>query len=597
MNVGTRAHQTGAVLDLLITGGTVVDGTGAPGVRADVGVAGGVVVAVGEAATGEPAVRTVDADGLVVAPGFVDIHTHYDAQVFWDPALTPSPYHGVTTVMSGNCGLTLAPMGDEHQDFLVRLLARVEQIPVDALRAGVEVRWRTFGEFLAAVDALPLALNIGFLTGHSAVRRLTMGESASSDPARPDHVAAMQALLRDALAAGSFGLSSSTALNHRDGDGRPTPPNFARADELIALAEVVGEFPGTCLEYIPGSFMTGFSDDDVATMAAMSRRADRHLNWNTVMINGAEPDLWRRQLALTDRARALGGWVVPQAIPHNFRTRTDFADAELGFRNLPGWDGLFALPPAERVRRLADPAVHDELRRALATAVNPFATLYREGMGRVVVNDVADPTRFGHLVGRSLAALAADPAVAGDDPVAVACLLASSAHLGIGFCRFAFAADDAAVQEARHAMLRDPRVLLGASDGGAHLDGTVNVEYPTASFAELVRERAWFSVEELVHQLADVPARLYGLHDRGRIAAGMRADLVLFDPATIAPGPAVLVQDLPGGARRFVAKAVGIDRVVVAGTEVVRDGELTGASPGTLLRAGRDSVTVPVEGR
>ncbi len=262
--------QTGAVLDLLITGGTVVDGTGAPGVRADVGVAGGVVVALGEAAAAGPAVRTIDADGLVVAPGFVDIHTHYDAQVFWDPALTPSPYHGVTTVMSGNCGLTLAPMADEHQDFLVRLLARVEQIPVDALRAGVAVRWRTFAEFLDAVDALPLALNIGFLTGHSAVRRLAMGEDASATAASPAEVATMQALLRAALVAGSFGLSSSTALNHRDGDGRPTPPNFARGEELVALADVVGEFPGTCLEYIPGSFMTGFSDEDVATMAAMS---------------------------------------------------------------------------------------------------------------------------------------------------------------------------------------------------------------------------------------------------------------------------------------------------------------------------------------
>ena len=419
-----------------------------------------------------------------------------------------------------------------------------------------------------------------------------MGEDASAEAAGADQVAAMQAMLRDALAAGSFGLSSSTALNHRDGDGRPTPPNFARGEELVALAEVVGEFPGTCLEYIPGSFMTGFSEDDVATMAAMSARAGRHLNWNTVMVNGAEPDLWRRQLSLSDRAHERGGWVVPQAIPHNFRTRTDFADAELGFRNLPGWDHLFALPPAERVRALADPAVHRELRHHLDGAVNPFATLYREGFGRLVVNDVDDPGRFGHLVGSTLGALAAE--AGGADPVAVACSLAAAADLGIGFCRFAFADDDATIHEARRAVLGDPRVLLGASDGGAHLDGTVNTEYPTASFAELVRERGWFSVEELVHQLADVPARLYGLHDRGRIAPGMRADLVLFDPATIAPGEALLVHDLPGGARRFVAKAEGIDRVLVAGTEVVEAGELTGASPGTLLRAGRDSVTVPI---
>jgi N-acyl-D-aspartate/D-glutamate deacylase len=326
-------------------------------------------------------------------------------------------------------------------------------------------------------------------------------------------------------------------------------------------------------------------------MAAMSARADRHLNWNTVMINGAEPDLWRRQLSLSDRARERGGWIVNQAIPHNFRTRTDFLDAELGFRNLPGWDGLFARPPHERVRALADPEVRRELRHHLAVAVNPFATLYREGFGRIVVNDVDDPGRFGHLVGRTLGSLAAERGV---DPVDVACELAVETELGIGFCRFAFADDDAAVQEARQTVLRDPRVLLGASDGGAHLDGTVNTEYPTASFAELVRQRGWFTVEELVHQLADVPARLYGLHDRGRVAPGMRADLVVFDPATIAPGPAILAHDLPGGARRFVAKAEGIDRVLVAGTEVVAGGELTGATPGSLLRSGRDSVTVPV---
>jgi N-acyl-D-aspartate/D-glutamate deacylase len=579
------------VLDLLIRGGDLVDGTGGPSRRADVGVSGGMVVAVGDAVRDEPAARTVDATGLVVAPGFVDIHTHYDAQVFWDPALTPSPYHGVTTVMSGNCGLTLAPIADEHEDFLVRLLARVEQIPVAALRRGVDIRWRRFGEFLDAVAAQPLAVNIGFLTGHSALRRLAMGEAASSDAAGAGEVAAMQALLRDALSAGSFGVSSSTALNHRDGDGRPTPPNFARPAELLALAEVVGEFPGTCLEYIPGSFMTGFDDEDARTMAAMSARADRHLNWNTVMISPSELDLWPRQLALSDRARAQGGWIVPQAIPHNFRTRTDFLDAELGFRNLPGWDQVFTLDRVARRRALADPDVRRRLRHHLDEAVSPFATLYREGFPRLVVNDVDDPDRFGHLVGSTLGELGA---ARGTDAVDTAFDLAVETDLGIGWCRFAFREDDADVDAARHAMLRDPRVLLGASDGGAHLDGTVNTEYPTASLEELVRRRRWFTVEEMVHRLADVPARLYGLHDRGRLGPGYRADLVLFDSATVRPGPAELVADLPGGARRFVARAVGIDRVLVGGVDIVVGGELTGDAPGRVLRAGTDSVTVPI---
>jgi N-acyl-D-aspartate/D-glutamate deacylase len=584
------------VLDLLLRNGSLVDGTGAPARRADVGVADGRIVAVGGDAGGSPATRTLDVDGMVVAPGFVDVHTHYDAQVFWDGALTPSPFHGVTTVMAGNCGLTLAPIADEHQDFLVRLLARVEQIPVDALNAGVEIRWRTFAELLDAIDQQPLAINFGMLAGHSAIRRVVMGSAASSDAATSAQRDAMAAILRDALAAGGFGLSSSTARNHRDGDGRPTPPNFASADELLALAEVLADFPGTCLEYIPGSFMTGFDDDDVRTMADMSARANRHLNWNTVMISPSDPDLWRRQLSASEVAGERGGWVVPQAIPHNFRTRTDFLDAELGFRNLPGWDTLFTVDATERRRLLADPATRAHLRHSLDTAVNPFTALYRDSLPRIVVNDVDDPAKFGHLVGQPLGQLA-EQRTDGGDALDALFDLAVATDLGVGLCRFAYDERDSAVHEARHEMLRDPRVLLGASDGGAHLDGTVNTEYPTATFAELGRERGWFTVEEIVHRLADVPARLYGLRDRGRIAEGMRADIVVFDPETIAPGECQLVHDLPGGARRLVAHADGIDRVMVAGTDVVVGGKLTGETPGALLRAGRDSVTVPASAR
>jgi len=337
--------------------------------------------------------------------------------------------------------------------------------------------------------------------------------------------------------------------------------------------------------------MTGFSDIDAETMADMSARANRHLNWNTVMINPGQLEMWHAQLAVSDLARERGGWVVPQAIPHNFRTRTDFLDAELGFRNLPGWDALFVLEHDARLAALADPEVRRRLRRDLDTADNPFTKLYRESVGELVVNDVEDAERFGHLRGRRLGDLTTER---GDhDPLETLFALAVETDLGIGFCRYAFRDDDEALQDARREMLSDPRVLLGASDGGAHIDGTMNTEYPTASFAELVRRRGWFTVEEMVHRLADVPARLYGLYDRGRIEPGFRADLVCFDPSTIAPGPAELVRDLPGGARRFLAGATGIDRVLVAGVEIVVDGQLTGEHPGRLLRAGVDSVTVP----
>jgi N-acyl-D-aspartate/D-glutamate deacylase len=579
------------VLDVLLRGGDLVDGTGTPARKADVGIRDGRIVAIGDAAVGEPAARVLDVDGRVVAPGFVDIHTHYDAQVFWDAALTPSPYHGVTTVIAGNCGLTLAPIADEHADFLVRLLARVEQIPVESLRAGVEIRWRTFAEFLDAVDARPLVINAGFMTGHSALRRVVMGDAASCDAATAPQRDAMVALLREALDAGSFGISSATARNHRDGDGRKTPPNFATAEEMLAFADAVGDYAGTCIEYIPGSFMTGFDDGDAHTMAEMSARANRHLNWNTLMFSPSDPDLWKRQLAASESARAHGGWVVPQVIPHNFRTRTDFEDAELGFRNLPGWDRLFSVDRNTRVCMLTEPDVRAALRHDLATAVNPFAALYRDSLSRIVVNDVDDPARFGDVVGLTLGDLAARRRNGGD-PLDALFDLAVETRLGVGFCRLAYAEDDSAVNEARRTAMRDPRVLLGASDGGAHLDGTVNTEYPTASFAELVRERGWFTVEEIVNRLADAPARLLGLHDRGRIAEGFRADVVVFDADTIAPGPAELVRDLPGGARRLLAGARGIDRVMVAGVDVVADGALTGDHPGRVVRAGQDSRTV-----
>ena len=236
--------------EVVIRGGTVVDGTGAPGFRGDVAVAGGRVVAVGPDL--DPgAADVIDADGLVVAPGFVDLHTHYDAQLFYEPELSPSPLHGVTTVVGGNCGLTLAPVNPGDEAWLTRLLARVESIPVATLEAGLEYRWASFPEFLDVVDRTPLGPNIGFLVGHSALRRAVMGDAASSDPATDAQRAAMEALLDAAIAAGGFGFSTANAATQVDGDGRPTPPNFATRDELVGLAAVCGRHPGTVLEFIP----------------------------------------------------------------------------------------------------------------------------------------------------------------------------------------------------------------------------------------------------------------------------------------------------------------------------------------------------------
>jgi N-acyl-D-aspartate/D-glutamate deacylase len=572
------------VLDAVIRNGDLVDGTGAPPRRADVGIRDGRVVAIGDVE--EPATRVVDADGLAVVPGFVDLHAHYDAQVLWDPTLSPSPLHGVTTLIAGNCGLTLAPVEPDGEDFLVRMLASVEGMPAAALAAGVEFRWRSFAEYLAAVDK-PLAANLGFMVGHSAIRRAVMGARGSAEPASAADLAAMRRLLSQAIAAGGFGFSTSNVHTQRDGDGRPTPPNFASREEMTALAAVTGEHPGTCIEFIPDSFLVGFSDADVRLMAEMSAAANRHLNWNVVLVNKAAPDLYRRQLRASDAAQALGGLVVPMTNPQSAPNQQELVQGYV-FRALPGWGWLFELDLDERIAALARPETRARLKASLDAAEAGLAVSMRSAWGEYFVNEIAGDS-LQHLVGRRIAEIARERSVSELDAffdVAVA------ARLEVGFVRMTYT-DDPWTNAARAEVLADPRVVLGASDAGAHGDMMVGADFPSRSLAELVRERGVLRFEELVRRLTDVPARLYGLRDRGRIVPGAFADLVLLDPRTVGATPMRTVRDLPGGAKRLMTRSIGIDRVLVAGREVVVGGRFTGDLPGRLLRSGRDSITVP----
>jgi len=571
--------------DLVVENGTVVDGTGAPGRPADVGVRDGRVVAIGK--LGERGRTTVDAGGAVVAPGFVDLHSHYDAQVFWDPLLTPSSLHGVTSVVAGNCGLTLAPATPADHDFLVRLLARVEAIPIEALAAGVQIGWESYPEFLDAVAARPLGPNLGFMVGHSALRRAAMGEAASERAATPEEIEAMCVLLDGALAAGGFGLSTATVATQVDGDGRPTPPNFAGPDEFVALAEVCSRHPGTSIEFIPGSFLVGFSDDDVELMVRMSAAADRPLNWNTPLLNRNTPDVYRRQLEASDLARARGAKVVPLYMPQNGPIQQDFLNGYV-FRALPGWGWLFELAPRARIGALADPAVRARLRDALDAETQGLAVTLRDAWARYLVNDVRRP-ELAHLEGRAIADLARERGVTPFDAVLD---VAVEAELEVGFVRDTHDPDDAWWNAARAEVLKDPRVVLGASDSGAHGDMLVGADYPTRCLAELVRDQGLFTVEELVRQFTDVPAGLYGLTGRGRLEPGAWADLVVFDPATVAAGPLRTVTDLPGGTARLVTEPVGVHHVVVGGEPIVADGRPTGATPGRVLRSGTDTETV-----
>jgi N-acyl-D-aspartate/D-glutamate deacylase len=562
------------VLDLVINGGTVVDGTGAPMRRADVGVRDGrVAVVAPPGGIDEPGRSTLDADGRYVAPGFVDLHTHYDAQLFWDPLATPSPYHGVTTVIGGNCGFSLAPLAPDHADYLMRMMARVEGMPLDALAAGLAWDWGGFGEWLDRLDGTT-AVNAGFLCGHSALRRIS---GADRDE--------MQRLLHEALDAGALGFSTSQAHTHNDGDGEPVPSRFADDDELLALAGCVAEHEGTTLEAIVAGCINGFTDDEVELLAGMSRAARRPLNWNVLGVSSLNPTGHERQLAASDVAAARGGRVVALTLPHPMSMRLSFLTGFV-LDGLPGWREVLHLPVPERLVALGDPAVRERL---AAGAASREAGLLR-GLANWPVLSFAEcftPATKTHE-GRSVGDVAAE---LGQEPFDTLLDVVIADELRTGLRPPAFGTSDAD-WELRAEVWRDPRTVIGGSDAGAHLDMMCGAIYSTSLLGEAVRQRGLLSWEEAVHQLTDVPARLYGLRDRGRIAEGWHADLVVLDPEAVGHGPERTATDLPGGAWRLVADATGVEHVYANGVAIVRDGRATGATPGTLLRSGRDTLSV-----
>jgi N-acyl-D-aspartate/D-glutamate deacylase len=573
------------VLDLLIRDAEIVDGTGAPAFQGDVGISDGRIAAVGD--IDDLATKTVDAQGLTLTPGFVDLHTHYDAQLFWDPTASPSLQHGVTTVFGGNCGFTLAPVAADQQDYLTRMLARVEGMPLDALRAGLDWKWASFGDWLDRFDG-SIAVNAGFLVGHSALRLAAMGEDAVGGQATPAQVDRMVALLHEALASGALGFSTSQSQTHNDGSGQPVPSRSASRDELLALAKGVRDHPGTTLEAIIPGCLQGFSDDEIALLTNMSVAADRPLNWNLLGVSAANPAGHRGQLRASEVAAERGGRVVALTLPHAMKIRLSFLTGFV-LDGLPGWRDTMHLPVPERLAALADP----EVRRRLNDGAQSKDAGMLRGLAnweRLIVVETFAPQN-ADATGRSVGEVAAARGGAPFDTL-LDIVIADELRTGLTPPPFG---DDAADWRLRAEVWRSPHAVIGGSDAGAHLDMMCGAIYTTSLLGHGVREHQVVTLEEAIRLLTDVPARLYGLAERGRITPGWHADLVLFDPATVDHGPERTRYDLPAGAPRLVADAYGISSVLVGGVEVCRDGVATGALPGTVLRSGRDTHTVSAD--
>jgi N-acyl-D-aspartate/D-glutamate deacylase len=560
--------------DLVVKNGVVVDGSGMPRYRADVGIRHGVIAEIGRIR--ERAREVVDADGQVVAPGFVDGHTHMDAQVFWDPLGTSSCWHGITSVVMGNCGFTLAPCAAADRHLVVRNLQRAEDIPPEAMEAGIRWSWTTFPEFLDALEALPKGINYAGYLGHSALRTYVMGERAFEVEATPDDLAAMARELRDALRAGAMGFTTSRSPAHETPEGRPVASRVAGWDEVRRLVGVMGELnagifelAGEGVDRTPGDPRLA---DYLARLRDLAVDTGRPVTFGVFSRRGV-PDVWRRYLALCDETASRGGRMFAQVHSRSLSALLSFK-TQLPFDRLPVWRELRALPIGEQRARLRDP----DLRRRLVEASGardahrPVGTEARPADydWLLVFDTVAGPHRTVADVARER----------GQHPAAAMIDLALEKDLDLFFLQ-PIANED---QDYALELMRHPRAVTTFSDSGAHVSQLMDSSLQTHLLSHWVRERQAFTLEEAVRMLTLVPATLWGFADRGLIREGMAADLVVFDPASIAAEMPEVVDDLPAGSRRLVQRTRGVAATVVNGEVLLREGKHTGALPGRLLR-------------
>jgi N-acyl-D-amino-acid deacylase len=540
---------------------TVIDGTGSARRRADVVVTGERITEVGEHVDAGPA-ETVDLDGLVLAPGFIDPHTHFDAQVLWDPDLTPSSWHGITTVVMGNCGFGVAPTRPEQRPTILRTLENVEGMPLDALEAGLPWTFETFPEYLDAVEAEPTRLNVAAMVGHTPVRFYVLGDEATERVANPPEVDEMRRLVREAVDAGAVGFSTSRSESHRGAFGRPVPSRVGTVDEIRALAAVLGEAGHGTLEatWGPDLYVDEFAD--------IAHRIGRPVSWAALMTLRADPENAGR---VAQAVEAAGGQVYPQISCSPIVVQLSLADPA-PLANVPAFGEVLGLPHHQRAARYADRSWRNRARVEV-----------RERWGDKLEFATVQETDRHHSLrnGETLGELAR---ATGSDPLDVMVDLALEEDLATRFRLVMTNDDDDQIGE----LLGNPRFLLGLSDAGAHTSQLCDAGNATRLLSYWVRDRAALTLEQAVWRLTGHPAEVYGLTGRGRVAPGYVSDLVAFDPDTVGCGELERIWDLPAGADRLVTRSSGIHTVWVNGTPVWQDGKgIAGARPGRLLRGGQ----------
>jgi len=565
-------------LDLLIRGGTIVDGSGAARYRGDVGIKDGRIVEIGRSRAA--AERTIDADGLIVAPGFIDGHTHMDAQVAWDRMGSCSCWHGVTTVIMGNCGFALAPCPPAEREWFARCLTAVEDIPTEAMMAGIDWTWETFPEYLATVDRLPKAINYGAYIGHSALRMYVMGKRALTEPASEDDLARMAAAVREAIQVGAMGFSSSRATTHVTPDDTPVASRIAAWSELDRLVGAMAELNAGVFQVGPDISGGEAQRRFLERLKQLALETGRPVMFGTLSSRqGERPNPWTYQLEFIDECAAAGARMWGQTTTRSINAIFSLK-SYLPFDVLPAWRALRRLPLAEQKRRLADPATRSQL-VADEAGMKPRDNVFQGG--GAATTDPRKPDYANLFVMKG---------VEWNDPTVAQLSTERRRHPVEVMIDLVLENDDQVFvqplvnEDPDHVlgMLRHPRTLATFSDSGAHVCQEMGSSLQTHLLSYWVRQRQAFTLEEAVRKLTFDNASAWEIHDRGLVRAGYRADLVVFDERRVRPAMPTVQTDLPGGARRLVQKAEGIAATIVNGQVTLDNGETTGRTPGVLLR-------------